>query len=182
MYKMNKYRLLILLCVLSVIGLSVNANAVGIAYNDFLCPDRPIILYEGEERTVSLWLQNSNVEDEKVRVKILNNEEGIIDINEKDYVVEAGTYDTELKFKLRIPENVSLGTRYDMVLNFLNVPMEETGGIALTTAMNVNVCVQVGEYVATSPPPGFSTTTWIILAIIAVVILAAIIIFIRKKK
>jgi len=165
-----------------VLGNVIRVNAVGIAYTDFLCPQRQIIMYAGEERSISLWLQNAHEVDERVRIKVVDNGGGILSFNEGDYSVSAKTYDKEIKVNLKIPENAALGTKYNMALGFMNVQNGEVGGIGLTTMMNVNICAQVGEYVpALSPETGINTT-YIITGIVALIVLILIIWFIFRKK
>ena len=167
-----------------VLGSLVRVGAVGVAYTDFLCPNRPMIMFAGEERSVSLWLQNAHDIDEKVRIKIVDNGGGILSFNEGDYNVNAKTYDKEIKVNLKIPENAALGTKYNLALGFMNVPTEEANkGIGLTTAMNVNICVQIGEYVPSlSPETRTNTPSYIIIGIIALAVLVFIMRFILRKK
>ncbi len=184
MAKFNKMAFAIVFFVFVIIlGNFAKVSAVGAAYADFLCPQRPLVMYAGEERSVSLWLQNGQNVDEKARIKIVDSAGGILSFKEGDYLVKAKTYDKEIKVNIKVPENATLGTKYNLALGLVNIPLEEIEGIGMTTGMNVNICVQVGEYVPSlSPKTGINTNTYIVIGIVVLAILIFIIWLIHRKK
>ena len=184
MAKFNKMAFAIVFFVFVIIlGNFAKVSAVGAAYADFLCPQRPLVMYAGEERSVSLWLQNGQNVDEKARIKIVDSAGGILSFKEGDYLVKAKTYDKEIKVNIKVPENATLGTKYNLALGLVNIPLEEIEGIGMTTGMNVNICVQVGVYVPSlSPKTGINTNTYIVIGIVVLAILIFIIWLIHRKK
>ena len=103
-------------------------------------------------------------------------------MKEGNYNVKAKTYDQTLKVNLKMPKDAIPGQKYDILLNFYDVP-EDNGGISMTTAMDVKICLQVGEYVpALSPEVKTNTTTYIIIGIIALAVLILIVWLIFRKK
>ena len=169
------------------LNLVYTSIAVGIAYSDFLCPHRPMIMYPGEERDVSLRLQNSHDVEETVRVKVVSDEANIASFSEGDYTVGSKVYDEEIKVKIEIRDDAVLGEKHNIVLSLFNIPSGNVGGISMTTKMDVNICIQVGEkYVppaVLSPEEPVNTTLWIVIgAIVFVIIIAGIIYLIKRKK
>lgn len=167
-----------------VLGLIRGASAVDIAYGDFVCPHRPLIMYAGEEREVGIRLQNPLDTDQKVRIIISGDGGGVFNFDEGDYMIKAKTFDKEVKFKVKIPETAELGAKYDMGLKVQDVPMENQGGIALTSGMGIPICVQVGEYVspALSPETDESNLVGIAVGVIALIIIILVIYFAMRKK
>ena len=69
----------------------------------------PLKISPGETKTISLRLQNIiGAEDIKVKA-ILKDGQGIATTESKDYLVKAGTKDTEVPITVSIPSNIPLG-------------------------------------------------------------------------
>ena len=182
--KVCSYKIIFVILILSFV---YSVDAVGIAHDGgFLCPGNPIIMYPGEERDISFRLQNSHDADERVRIKIENNDGNFVEFDEGDYTVKAKTYDKEIIFHTRIPETAILGEKYNFGFSLFNIPNDnQEGGISFTTSLGDSICVQVGEHIPPAMSPekeGMSNTTWIILGLVILIIIVLIIYLIKRKK
>ena len=71
----------------------------------------PLLIAPGDTKTISLRLQNMVEDGEDITVRaILTDGFEIASTEEKDYLVRAGTKDTEVPIKISIPSDMPLGT------------------------------------------------------------------------
>ena len=150
----------------------------------------PLKISPGETKTISLRLQNIiGAEDIKVKA-ILKDGQGIATTESKDYLVKAGTNDTEVPITVSIPSNIPLGNAYQITLSFDTVTSSDEGAIFLGTGMDTTFDVLVApaapEEVKLAPAEetkSISTAlSWTIGLIILLVLIFVIIKIFRKKK
>jgi len=149
----------------------------------------PISVSPGETGSVNLTLQNMiGTEDITVRAVLTKGSE-IASVEEKDYLIKAGTKDTKVQVDIRIPPSVPVDTSYVVAVSFETVNSGAGGGVAIGTGIDTNFDVLVVpltpviEKTELSPEEGKSTLVyWVIGAIILIAIAIAIVLKKGKKK
>src|SRR3989344_4723099 len=151
MIELRKRNVIVFAVFVLVAFLDSNVNAFGVSYS-YLCPGNPVIVNPGEETKVEFGLQNMNVQegdDVNVFVRI-KNDEGISSLENDKYLVKANTKDTKVFVDLKIPDDAEIGKNYDVVLDFIVNPKENSQGVVFGIGNEVRICVLVGEYIAPS--------------------------------
>ena len=169
-------------------------SAVGVASG--FSAKVPLEAYPGEERTILLILQNTDVEDDAtVEGKILEGSD-IVSLDREKFTVPFKELVTA-KLKVQIPESVSVGDQFTVRYEFKHVAAEvEEGGEGTGAAFSqgvvrsfkVNVVEKPAEVleeevsaVATGESRK-SAVTILLWAILVVVILILIVWFVIRKK
>ena len=167
----NKKTILASVLMMTLVAVSlVSAFGVSSPYWD----TNPLVMARGEVRTVNLNLQNM-VGDEDVTVKAeLVAGDDITSLGQDTFVVEAGTSNTMVPLKIKMPKDASPGESKTVQVEFKTV-QDDTGGIAMGTGMTVFFDVVAGEATV-------NNTTMIISIIIAIIVLALILWIILKNK
>ena len=126
--------------------------------------ENPLRMARGETTIINLNLQNM-VGENDVEVKaILVEGKDIISLSKDTFTIKAGTSDTMVPLKIKIPKDAKPGETRKIKIEFKTI-QENTGGISMGTGMTVAF-----DVIATSEVASNSTKT-IILAI-AIIILA----------
>lgn len=143
----------------------------------------PLLIAPGDTKTISLRLQNMVEDGEDITVRaILADGFEIASTEEKDYLVRAGTKDTEVPIKISIPLDTPLGTEYRVTVSLKTITPGGTGGVVLGTAIDTSLDVLVAEVEVEKAERGnlnFIIGMVILIAIIIFILIAA---FRRKKK
>ena len=159
-------------------------NAFGVSHS-FICPDEPVRVYPGQETNVKLGMQNMGVQEgEDVNVKVtIRDSEGIAELEDKNYIVKANTKDTKIDVKIKIPEDAQIGNKYNVVVGFDNLESGEKGGVAISTGIDVKICLIVlPEYPVGLSPTGAKTISVSGIALIIFLIIFTIIVSIIWKR
>jgi len=176
-----------LLGLIFLIGfLSVNVDAsFGVASSYWVdngdTPGNPAGLYPGEDRLISVRLQNTESEDINVKV-ILKDGAGIASVQERSYVVPAETYDTEVPISLSIPEYAEIGTKYMVVVSFESIAPATEGGIAFGLGYDTKIPVEVVEQPVQMAPPLDVGKMALYIASVVLVVLIVLLFVLKKKK
>ncbi len=164
-----------------------NASAFGVSHS-FICPDEPVIVYPGQETNVQLGMQNMGVkdgEDANIRVT-LRDGKGIAELDDKNYIIKANTKDTKIDIKVKIPQNVQIGNKYDVVVGFDNAASGKKGGVAINTGIDVKICVEVvPEYPIGFSPTGaktFNVNAAVLIAVIIIILAMIVVLIILKRR
>lgn len=149
----------------------------------------PLPVSPGEMKSVNLTLQNMIGGDDITIKAVLTKGSEIASVEEKDYLIKAGTKDTKVQVDVRIPPSVPIDTTYVVTVSFQTVNSGAGGGVAIGTGIDTSFDVlvvplaPVEEGEKLSPEEGKSTLAyWIIGAIILIVIIIAIVLKKKKKK
>ncbi len=151
----------------------------------------PLKIYPGETKIVKMNYQNMGVdtEDMNLRAEITKGNE-IASINQQDYLVKAGTKDTTVEISVSIPENVPVGSKYQVTLTSSSVTPGAEGGVSLGVGMDTTFDVEVVSEPIIETPEATEelaeespeTMGVMIFAIIAIIIIAVVLIIIVKKR
>jgi len=169
----NNEKIKIVLLIFLVLSLISSVYGFGVSSSYWV--GNPLSLAAGETKIVDLNLQNVvGIEDVNVKVEI---KEGLeIASLEKDvYVVKAGTSDTMVPIKIKIPREEA-EEKYDLSVEVKTITSGEGGTVALGTGMVVSFEVLIfGEVEETNIRP-------ILIGVISgLVILIILIVLILKK-
>jgi len=137
----------------------------------------PLSIAPGDTKTISLRLQNIGTDDDITVRAVLTDGFEIASTEEKNYLVRAGTKDTEVPVKISIPLDTPLGTEYRVTVSFKTITPGGTGGVVLGTAIDTSFDVLVAEVEAEE---GVNVTLIVISLILIIAIFILIYIF-RKK-
>jgi len=143
----------------------------------------PLQIAPGQTATVSIRLQNvGSSTDENARVEITNGSE-IASIEQKDYLVKAGTKDTQVPIKISIPSDAVPDTLYQVTVTSMTVTSQAGGGVALGVGMDTTFDVLIIPK-EEKPTLIAKNLSWIIALIILIVIaiIAVIYIILKKRK
>ncbi|MBI5804069.1 hypothetical protein HY450_02395 [Candidatus Pacearchaeota archaeon] len=174
----NMERLIVI--AILVVFFSTVVNAFGISSSYWR--GNPYQIPPGETGTVGLRLQNMGTdEDVTVRARLVGGGE-IANVDEKDYLVKAGTKDTEVLVEIKIPETDALGTKYVVTVTFETLSQTEQGVVSVGTGIDTSFDVLVVEAPPASSEIEIGTTTWIIVAVIIIILAIFIIWLVRKGK
>ena len=145
---------------------------------------RPLSISPGETKVIKLSLQNM-VGDEDLTIRASLSEGFVIaTMEEKDYLVKAGTKDTEIIVTVTIPEDVEIGTEYTLVASFRTVTSGGGGGVVLgiNIGTNMDILVVPEEGDVAEEPEEVTSSPLMTLAIIAIILLIIIYLLLRRKK
>ncbi len=158
----------------------ISVDSFGVASN--FGKDNPLAMSPGERKTAELYLQNM-VGDEDVTIRaVMKDDQGIASIKGGNIVVKAHTKDTVFPVDIVIPQNITSGTKYRVVLNFVSVPASGDGMVNLALGFDTPVDVLVvAPTPSLSPETGISNKVYAIIGI-AVLVLAIVVWFILRKK
>ncbi len=136
----------------------------------------PLILGRGETQIVDLNLQNMvGEEDVKVKAELVAGSE-ITFLPKEIYKVKAGTHDTMVSLKIKIPKEAEVGDVKTISIDFKTIS-EDIEGVSLGTGMVTSFDVIVsGEAVKSS------SEAVVGLLILAIIILVIVIWFVLKRK
>ncbi len=173
-----------------ILFLTSFVNAFGVS-SDYW-KGNPLKISHGETKTITLRLQNMvDANDITVRAVLKNGEE-IASVEEKDYLVRMGTKDTEVPITVSIPDNVPIGSDYEVTVSFNTVTPSGEGTVSIGTGIDTSFDVLVvpippkivesaeGEDAQLAPAEGIGGNSNLILWIIGIVILLIIIVIIIK--
>jgi len=139
----------------------------------------PLTISAGKTETVYLTLQNMvGTEDITFRAKIINGSE-IATIESKDYLVKAGTRDTQFPVKIKIQANETLNKTYTVTISFNTVASLAGGGVALGTGMDTSFDVQIVPETKEEKP---AKLPWLLIISILIIIVVIFIIIIKRRK
>ncbi len=134
--------------------------------------DNPLKMEAGSTEIVPLNLQNMvGDKDVTLKAEIIEGAE-IATLQEDTYTVLAGTSDTIVPLKIKLPKDSSGA---NVVVEFKSFNTEDTGMVALGTGM------VVGFEILPLEPTGLSTTAWVLI-ILAVILIVWIIIVVKRKN
>ena len=143
----------------------------------------PLLIAPGDTKTISLRLQNMVEDGEDITVRaILTDGFEIASTEEKDYLVRAGTKDTEVPIKISIPLDTPLGTEYRVTVSFKTITPGGTGGVVLGIAIDTSLDVLVAEVGVEKAERGNLNFIIGMVTLIAIIIFILISAFKKKKK
>ena len=91
----------------------------------------PLKISPGETRTATLYLQNMvGGEDITVKAVLLKGKE-IASVEEKNYLVRAGTKDTEVPVKVSVPSDSDFGGEYQVTVGFNTITPGQEGTVSM---------------------------------------------------
>lgn len=181
--------------VVLILFLASFASAFGVS-SDYW-KGNPLKISPGETKTITLRLQNMvDVNDITVKAVLKNGGE-IASVEKKDYLVRMGTKDTEVPITVSIPDNVPIGSDYEVTVSFNTVTPSGEGTVSIGTGIDTTFDVVVvpippkvvesaeGEDVQLAPAEeigGNSNQRFWIIGIIILLIVIVVVIIIRKRK
>ena len=185
-------RILALATVFSVLTIYlISLSGASGVVTDYWKPDKPLKLYPGETREITFRLQNlpDTSADITMRATLIKGSE-VATMEEKDYLVPGGSADTSVPMTVSIPDNVPVGTMYEMEIEFNTVAPSGGGVVTLGTGFVTTFDVEVIEAPIITPESepqvAEGSNLWLIIAAIALLIIIVIVIIIiiikRKKK
>ena len=177
----NKIKLGFGLFIISLVMISL-VTAFGVTTHYWL-PDKPLALYPGETKDVSLVLQNMvGDEDLTLKAQITEGNEIAELVNpDTEYFVPFGSKDVGVTIRVSIPEDITLESEYNIAVTFKEIIEQEGGMLEMSGSVGANIPVIIKSYSeVTGETPLVSTSFLYVLVI--VVILAAIIFFVTFKK
>ena len=136
--------------------------------------DKPLKMARGETTIVNLNLQNMVGEDDvDVSAELVDGEE-IASIPSERYTVEAGTADTIVPLKIKMPKDASPGESKRVSVEFKTIS-GDTGGISMGTGMTISFNAIATEDIK-------DNTVIVVSIIIAILVLAIIVWMVLKRK
>ncbi len=139
--------------------------------------DHPLYMNYGETKTVNFNLQNM-VGNEDIVVELsLKQGSNIATLEETIYVAEAGTHDTMIPLKIKIPEDYNGGVQR-IELEAKTIVDGTEGMVVLGTGWLVSFNVIVEE----KPVSGSSLLEVILGLIVLLIVLAIVLIILVRKK
>lgn len=175
------------ICIGMILGVLILAGFVSaFGVSSSVWRGNPLMVSPGGTKVAKLGLQNM-VGDSDVTVKAaitLGNE--IASVDETEYLVKAGTKDTEVPVVVSIPANVPVGTNYSVTVSFLTVSKDTGGavflGTGIDTTFDVLITAPVEGEEAQLAPEQISNIWWIAGGIIVILIILIIIVLKKKQK
>ena len=180
----NKINLKIMTIFL-VLTIYLTAMAAAFGVSSPVWEGNPLPVAPGESNTAVLTLQNTASDTDVTVRAVLSRGNEIASLEEKDYLVKAGTKNTKIPVTVSIPQNTPIGTTYKVTVSFATVTSGESGGVALGTAIDTTFDVLVSEPtpIQLAPEQEKSNLMYYIIGIILIlIIIIAIIITIKKRK
>jgi len=170
--KKTSFFLVISILLVSLIGFT---SAYGIASPYW--EGHPLQIAPGDIKTASITIQNVGTEDIVVRTFLTQGSE-IASIREGEYLVPAGTIDTEILVTISVPENSSFESLHKVTISTSEVASGIGEGVTLTTAFGTTFDVLVLDVPKTIGEEGTSPLVFIVLILVVVTILT----FLLRKK
>ena len=132
---------------LVILMIKVNAFGVSSPYWD----DNPLLLYPGDNKNVTMVLQNMVGEYDITVIGELTGGKEIARITDESttYKVPIGRSNIPVNLEIRVPENAKSGSEWAIGVSFKTVS-ENTGGLALGTGVVKGFKVKVIEQPAVS--------------------------------
>jgi len=178
----NRTPLLISFVLLSILTINL-VSAFGVSSP--VWRGNPLGVSPGKTGTVELTLQNMvGTEDVTVRV-ILKEGKEIAIVEEKDYLIKAGTKDTRIPVRVTIPQGTPLGTTYIVKVSFDTVTPGSSAvvlGTGMDTTFDVLVIEEPPQLAPAEEAKGKISTPLLIGIILAILIIIIIVIIVLRKK
>ena len=151
----------------------------------------PLNMYPGETKEVPVILQNlAGTEDASAKGLILEGSEIAEFLDDSDLMIPLGQKKTVI-VKITIPEEVAIGTNYNLKLSFSTTAGGQEGSVGFANNIERNIPIIVIEKTAEQiqQEEGITGKTIFetgpvpyVILILVVVLIAVIVIFIKKKK
>lgn len=139
----------------------------------------PLRIAPGDTKEVSITLQNMDAKDIKINAEITRGSD-IASIQKNEYIVPAGTKNTEILVTVKIPEDVKLNEEYEITISSKEINSGTTGGVALGVAFETTFEVIVSDVEKVNKEnPLF---LWLIGALIIIALFSVYFIKIKKRK
>jgi hypothetical protein len=177
MYKMKTKVILglLVLGVMVVLVSTVFVSAVGVASG--VSAKTPLEAYPGEERTVLLTLQNTDVEDDAIVEGTILEGGDIASLDGRRYTVPFGAL-VVARMNVRVPSSASVGQKFTVVYEFKHAgiegDVEGTGASfsqGVTRSFNVNVIEKPEVFEEERTGAGANVMWWIIGIIVVIIII-----------
>lgn len=173
--KKTSFFLVVSILFVSLIGF---LSAYGVASPYWV--GHPIQVAPGDIKTVSITLQNVGSGDITVKASLKEGSE-IASIREGDYLVPAGTIDTEILVTLTIPEDYNFEETHKVTVSTQEIASGAGGGVTLTTAFETSFDVLVLDIQKTKKE-GISPWTLIVVLIILILFILTLTLKRRRVK
>jgi hypothetical protein len=182
--KINKKILNVGVIFLAALAMLNHITAFGVG-SEFW-EQNPLKMYPGEERTITLVLQNmAGTEDVNAKGSILEGAEIAKISDPVDKYLVPGGEKTEVGLKIKIPYDVPIGSAYNIQLDFVTIPSEEADVLGFSNSIEKNIPVTVVDKVIqpeTEEATKERSSSGIIGLIVGVMALIAIIVVLMAKK
>ncbi|MBU3905170.1 MAG: hypothetical protein KJ906_03415 [Nanoarchaeota archaeon] len=175
--KLNLGLFIIFLLIVSLV------SAFGVTTSYWL-PDKPLILYPGETREVSLVLQNMvGDKDLTLKAQITEGSEVAELVNpDTEYFVPFGSKDISVIVRVYIPEDVDLEEEYNVAVTFKEIIEQKGQMLEMSGSVGANIPVLIKSYSeSTGKSPAMKNPS-LLYALAIVIVLAAVIVFVTFKK
>jgi len=162
--------------------------------------NNPLVMYPGQEREILFNLQNCpslsatcDKKPLKVTVSLDDGKEIAEILSGKDYTVDYGTSNTNIKLNVKIPTSTSVGADYLIRFTIASVPEDNAGAVQLGLKYNVEFPVLIKDQSDVPIIPAnisnplnqgnnFGFMLIVILLIILLVVIAILYLIIQRKR
>lgn len=160
-------------------------SGAGVGYRGY--EGHPIVVRPGESGYTPLILQNMvGEEDLLFKIEISASDEINAELDDDEFLVAAGTHDTEARIYYEIPDNAQPGQTYEIFVSTVTTSPYLTGGIESGVGFDHVMPVVVEEEPPAQSPEVESTGGYagFLLFLGIVVVVAGIVVYfvMRKKK
>ncbi|MEK6800964.1 MAG: hypothetical protein AABY05_03450 [Nanoarchaeota archaeon] len=189
--KRGKDFIYFMFCLLFILFFIRNSSAYGVGSSNW--PGNPLYLMPGDRVVVNMTVQNVDGSGENVTLRARIGENPIARLTDgdpHDYFIPFGVKDMDVSIELYVPQNVSLGQTYDILVYFREVPSGPGGGtVSITGEIGKRLPIIVGEQPEPQSSPELEQSSfimdnlyWFLGLIVLIVAVVTIIVVARKRK
>ena len=171
----------LMLIVVTILLIISNVYAFGVSSSYY--KGNPLQISPGETKIISLRLQNMVGSEDMTVKSVLTKGSEIAKVEEKNYVVKAGTEGLEVPVTISISSNTPLNTNYEVTVSFSTVTSGQGGAVSLGTGIDTTFDVLVVPETPNVNDSGVNNS--IVFLVVGVIVLLAIIVlavFLKNKK
>lgn len=153
-----------------------------VAISSFYSYQRPLNMYPGETKEISITLQNmAGDSDLRFETEIAEGFE-IASIDKKQYDVPVGNNNVNVGIEIKIPKETSIGEEFIVFATFRPVSLEEEEGmVQIATALSQHIKVNIIEK-PEGVEEGMNIIPILLWAIVIVIIAIIVYVIIKKRK